>query len=140
MGKMNRDDFLKSVEHVTPRTHDLEQAIFDGKVSDDNREYSVDKVAFVGDDGVVRSIKTTSHKRCDFGHLEQSNVNFLSQCSKCGKVTYTTEGCGYTCVRCGYAFCRRHVSVYSDGQAYCSRCRWYKYLTILLDLLRKVVT
>ena|GEM_PF-3690675 len=140
MAKLSRDEFLKSVEHITPRTHDWEQAILDGKVSEDNREYSVDKVTCVGADGVVRSIKHISHKSCDFGHLQQSTVNFLSKCARCGKITCTSEGCGYTCARCGHAFCRRHVSVYSDGQAYCSRCQWYKHLMILLDLLRKVVT
>lgn len=139
MSKMSRDEFLKSVENIVPRTHDMEQAILDGKISDDNREYSVDKVTGMDPDGVLLSIKNVSRKTCDFGHLQDQKVRFLSKCEKCGKVTCVTEGCGFTCQRCGRALCRRHVSVYSDGQAYCSACRWYKHLMIFFGIVKKVV-
>lgn len=138
MSKTNRDKFLESVD-VSPRTHELEQAILDGKVSGDNKEYIVDKVSYVDENGVTWAIKNTSHKMCDFGHLQSQKVGLLSKCEKCGKVTCTTKGCGYTCQWCGHAFCRRHVSVYSDEQAYCSNCKWHKHLMILFEIIKKVV-
>ncbi len=138
MSKMSRDEFLRSVENVVPRTHEVEQTILDGKVSDDNREYTVDKISGLDPDGMMISIRNVSHKTCDFGHLLQPKAN-LSKCQRCGKVTCPTEGCSYTCQKCGRAFCRRHVSVYSDGQAYYSNCKWYKHLMMLLGIIRKVV-
>ena len=138
MSKMSRDEFLRSVENVIPRTHEVEQTILDGKISDDNREYSIDKVTGLDPDGRMISIRNVSHKICDFGHLLQPKGN-LSKCQQCGKVTCPAEGCSYTCQKCGRAFCRSHISVYSDGQAYCSNCKWYKHLMILLGIIRKVV-
>ena len=139
MSKMSRDKFLESVENNTPRTHQVEQAILDGKISRDGIKHIVDIVSSVDDDGVTRVIKNVSHKTCDFGHLQDQKTKFLSKCQHCGLVTCDTEFCGYTCQRCGRAFCRRHVSVYSDGQAYCSACKWYKHLMIAFDLVKKVV-
>ena len=139
MSKMNRDKFLQSVENNTPRTHQVEQAILDGKISKDDTEYVVDIVSCVDNDGVTRVIKNVSHKTCDFGHLQDQKINFLSKCERCGKVTCSTKGCGFTCQRCGRAFCRRHVSVYSDGEAYCSACKWYKHLMIFFGIIKKVV-
>lgn len=138
MSKMSRDEFLRSVENVVPRTHEVEQTILDGKVSDDNREYTVDKISGLDPDGMMISIRNVSHKTCDFGHLLQPKAS-LSKCQRCGKVTCPADGCSFTCQKCGRAFCRRHVSVYSDGQAYCSNCKWYKHLMILLGIIRKVV-
>jgi hypothetical protein len=69
MSNTSRDEFLKSVENIVPRTHDVEQAVLDGKISADNREYSVDKVTGMSPDGVLLSIKNNSRKTCDFGHL-----------------------------------------------------------------------
>ena len=139
MRRISRTKFLKSVEKMVPRTHETEQAILDGKISDENREYTVDKVTGMDPDGVMVTIKNVSHTTCDFGHLQDQKVRLLSKCEKCGKVTCVTEGCGFTCRRCGRAFCRRHVSVYSDGQAYCSACRWYKHLMIFFGIIKKVV-
>jgi hypothetical protein len=89
-------------------------------------------------DGMMISIKNVSHKTCDFGHLLQPKAS-LSKCQRCGKVTCPADGCSFTCQKCGRGFCRRHVSVYSDGQAYCSNCKWYKHLMILFGIIRKVV-
>ena len=139
MSKMSRDEFLKSVQNITPRTHEIEQAIIDGKVSDDNREYSVDKVSGIGPDGMMISIRNVSHKSCDFGHLQDQKTKFISKCQRCGKVTCSADGCSFTCQWCGRAFCRSHVSAYSDGQAYCSACRWYKHLMIFFGIVKKVV-
>ena len=139
MSKMSRDRFLQSVENLAPRTHETEQTILDGKVSDDGREYTVDKVTGMGPDGVMVTVRNVSHKTCDFGHFQDQKVRFLAKCEKCGKVTCATEGCGFTCRRCGRAFCRRHVSVYSDGQAYCSSCRWSKHLRILYGVVKEAV-
>lgn len=138
MSKMNRDEFLKSVD-TTPRTHEIEQSILDGEVGRDNREYVVDKVSYVTLDGVTWSIRNVSHKSCDFGHLQSKDVRFLGTCQRCGKVVCTTEGCGYTCHHCGKTYCRGDVSVFSDGQAYCSNCKWFKHLMIAFDLVKKVV-
>ena len=140
MSRMNRDEFLKSVD-TTPRTHEIEQSILDGEVGRDNRGYVVDKVSHVSPEGITWSIKNVSHKSCDLGHLQSQKVRFLGKCQKndCGKITCTTEGCGYTCRRCGKTYCRGHVSVFSDGQSYCSDCKWFKYLAIAFALIKKVV-
>ena len=147
MSKMSRDEFLRSVENVIPRTHEVEQTILDGKVSDDNREYTVDKITGLDPDGMMISVRNVSHKACDFGHLLQPKAS-LSKCQWCGKVICLaggsggsggSGGCSYNCQKCGRAFCRSHVSVYSDGQAYCSNCKWYKHLMMLLGIIRKVV-
>ena len=139
MRRMSRAKFLKPVENLTPRTHETEQTILDGKVSDDGREYTVDRVIGMGPDGVMVTVRNVSHKTCDFGHFQGQKVRFLAKCEKCGRVTCATEGCGFTRQRCGRAFCRRHVSVYSDGQAYCSSCRWSKHLRILYGVVKKAV-
>lgn len=139
MSKMSRKTFLDSIANMHPRTHKTEQRFLEGKVSQDNIEYSVDDVSYVDDDSATRSVRIISHRTCDFGHLQDQKVKLLALCERCGKITCSTEGCGFTCVRCGRAFCRHHVSVYSDGQAYCSDCRWFKRLMVAFNLAKKVV-
>jgi hypothetical protein len=142
MSKMSRDEFLRSVENVVPRTHEVEQSILDGKISDDNREYTLDKVTGLDPDGRMISIRNVSHKTCDFGHLLQPKTN-LSECQQCGKVTCpAVEGsykCSYSCIRCGAAICRKCASMRGSKEAYCPKCRWYKYVAILFEIIIKVV-
>jgi len=142
MSKTSGEDFLNSVENISPRTHEVEQAVLDGKISNDNREYRVDKVAHIDENGVTWSIRNVSHKTCDFGHLLQPKAN-LSKCQQCGKVTCpaveSSYKCSYSCIRCGAAICRKCASRRGSKEAYCPKCRWYKYLAVLFEIIRKVV-
>jgi len=138
MAKRKPDELDESLRAV-PRIHEIEQSTIDGKVSTDNKSYRVDTISRESDDGVTYTIKNTSSKTCDFGHLLSPKVGILSRCERCGKLTCTTEGCGYTCQRCGRAFCRKDITVYSDGQAYCSGCRWFKHVMIFWDMIKRIV-
>jgi hypothetical protein len=142
MSKMSGDDFLNSVENISPRTHEVEQIVLNGNISSDNREYRTDKVTHIDDNGVMWSIRNVSHKTCDFGHLLQPKTS-LSKCQQCGKVTCSAvEGsykCSYSCTRCASAICRKCASLRGSKEAYCPKCSWYKYLVVFFEIIKKVV-
>jgi len=139
MNERSRKEITELVEKSSGVRHELFLRLIEGKVSQDNVGTIEDVFNLVDENLTPRSIKLLSTRTCDFGHLLDQKVRLVNKCERCGLLTCSSKGCSYTCQRCGRAFCRRHVSVYSDGQAYCSNCKWHKRLMILFEIIKKVV-
>ena len=122
MSKITRQDLLDL----------LVMRVIEGKVSQDNAAFVQEQLNFVEPDLTVRSVDFVSSRTCDFGHLLDQQTRLVAVCERCGLHTCSAPGCGFTCTRCGIALCRRHASVYAEGEAYCTTCH-------LLALVRWLV-
>jgi len=120
-----RDELLELLAKCNPRTRKTVMRVVEGKASQDNAAFIQEQLSFIEQDAngmTVRSVDFISSRTCDFGHLQDQHTRLVAVCEICGTHTCSTAGCNYTCARCGRALCRRHASVYGDGEAYCPKC------------------
>lgn len=134
MSKIKRQDFLDLLSQCNPRTRKTTFRLIEGKADQDAAAFVQEKMDFIDMDGTVRSVDLISSRTCSFGHLQDQQTRLTSVCERCGAYTCSSPGCSFTCLRCGGAFCRRHIHIFSDGKAYCNKCRFFKWLRILFDL------
>ncbi|MGA2916583.1 MAG: hypothetical protein ABSE89_11215 [Sedimentisphaerales bacterium] len=131
MSEMSRKEILELLAKCNPRTRKTIIRAIEGKVSQDNAVFVQEQLSFVEPDMTVRSVDFISSRTCDFGHLQDQHVHLTAVCGICGSHICSTVGCNYTCSGCGRALCRCHATVYSNDEAYCSRC----HLLVLLRWL-----
>lgn len=122
MAENTRDELLELLKRCNPRTRKTVMRVIEGKVAQDKAAFIQEQLNFMEPDATVRSVDFISSRTCDFGHLQDQHTRLVAVCEICGVHTCSTAGCSYTCARCGRALCRRHASVYEDGEAYCSGC------------------
>ena len=125
MAEETRDELLELLAKCNPRTRKTVMRVLEGKASQDNAAFIQEQMSFIEQDAsgmTVRSVDFVSSRTCDFGHLQDQHTRLTATCEICGAHTCSTAGCSYTCARCSRALCRRHASVYSSDEAYCSKC------------------
>jgi len=139
MSEMTRKELLDLLAKCDPKTRKTSMRVIEGKVGENRATYIQETVDFVDSDMTVRSVDFISSRTCSFGHLQDQKIRLVSVCEECHSYTCSAEGCSFTCVRCGQALCRHCASLRSNKDAYCPKCRWYKYLMIGFDIIKKVV-
>jgi hypothetical protein len=122
-----------------PRTRKTVMRVIEGKADQDDAAFIQEQLSFIEPDMTVRQVDFISSRTCSFGHLQDQQTRLVAVCEMCGVYTCSTPGCSFTCIRCGRALCRKHAHVYADGEAYCSGCRFMKWLRIFFDVGRKAV-
>jgi len=141
MSRMSREDFLDELGRSNPRTRRTTVRRIEGRASQDGAPYVQEELNFVDPDLTVRSVNYIGTRTCDFGHLLDQQTRLVAVCERCGAYTCSAPGsapgstpvCSFTCLRCGAALCRRHVRVYEQNEAYCSRCMplvWLRWLIV----------
>jgi hypothetical protein len=123
MAERTRGDFLNLLRRSNPRTRKTVMRVIEGKADQDGAAFVQEQLNFIDPEMTVRSVDFISSRTCSFGHLQDQQTRLTGVCERCGAVTCSTPGCSQSCQRCGRAYCRAHISVYSNGEAYCARCR-----------------
>jgi hypothetical protein len=140
---MTRKELLDLLAKSEPKTRNTSMRVIEGKVDQDGAAYIHEKVDFVDSDLTVRSVDFTSSRTCSFGHLQDQKVRLLSVCEVCAAYTcsWAEDGsrCSFTCVRCGRAICKNHTFLHAKKDAYCPQCKWYGYLMVALNVLKRIV-
>ncbi len=139
MEGLTRKELLELLNSSGPRTRKTVVRTVEGKVSQDGVSFVKESLGFMQPDGTVRSIELIGTFTCGCGHLTDQQTRLLSVCTKCGNYTCSSSSpqCSFTCQGCGKSFCRQHISVYADGECYCSKCRWRKWLRCFFDLKKR---
>jgi hypothetical protein len=136
---MTRKELLDLLAKSDPKTRKTSMRVFEGKVDQDHAAFIHENLNFVDSDLAVRTIDFTSSRTCSFGHMQDQKVRLVSVCEECHLYTCSAEGCSFTCVRCGKALCRNCTFLHKNKDAYCPTCKWYGYLMIVLDILKRIV-
>jgi len=137
-GVVTRKELLARVRRCSPRARKTVLRVIEGKVSQDGAAFIKETFDLLEPDGTARSIDFFSARTCDCGHL-LGETKLVAVCEACGRYTCSAPGCSFTCMACGGAFCRRDVSVYADGEAYCWKCRPKKWAKSVFELTKKGV-
>ena len=152
MDEMSRKDFLDKLQKLDgPKSRNTTIRSVEGKAADGDASQVVDQYAFVDEDMTVRKVNIVATRTCSFGHLLQE-ARLVARCEVCGRYTCSWKSstnndssfskgsqCHQICCRCKKSLCNLCVSVFSDGQAYCQKCKWHKHLSIFFDIVKKVV-
>lgn len=107
------------------------------KASESGQAYIQDEFKYEGPNESMDSLQVSRSFTCDFGHYIDQKIRLVARCEVCGHLTCDTPDCSMSCINCGQALCRKHASVYADGDVYCHRCRPIKWLRIFFGLRRK---
>ena len=135
---LTRRELLAYLRRCSPRTRSTVIRAVEGRVSSDGVAFIKEHMEFVEPDMVTtRTVDFVSARTCEFGHLLDEKNRLVSTSSCCGAMTCSVEGCSLNCIRCGASLCRRHASVYADGEVYCASCKSYKWLKVGLRVTGK---
>jgi hypothetical protein len=119
---MNRQDILSEAAQSAGRTRKTTARLVEGKAGTDAPMFENEEISFRGPDMTMRSVKLIISRTCSAGHLTDDRVHMVGVCEVCLSYTCSTEGCSFTCHRCGRALCARHAHVLANGEACCARC------------------
>ncbi len=134
---LNRKELLAFLKRCNPRTRSTVIRAIEGRVSTDGVAFIKEHVEAMEPDNTIHTIDFVSARECDFGHLLDEKNRLVSRASCCGALTCAEEGCSLNCVRCGASLCRRHASIYADGEVYCASCKSHKWLQVGLRVTGK---
>ena len=139
MSEMTRKELLDLLAKCEPKTRKTSMRVIEGKAGPGRAAYIQEKADFVDADSTVRSVDFISSRTCSFGHLQDQKTCLVSVCEECHLYTCSAQGCSFTCVRCGRAICRNCTFLHAEKDAYCPTCKWYGYLMIALNMLKRIV-
>lgn len=122
MSRINLQDILNEAAQSAGRTRKTTARVVDGVAGPDAPMFENEELSFRDPDMTMRSVKLLINRTCSSGHLTDDHVRMVGVCEVCGAYTCSTEGCSFTCRRCGRALCARHAHVLGDGDAVCGRC------------------
>jgi len=138
MSEMTRKELLDLLAKSEPKTRNTSMRVIEGKVDQDGAAFIRENVSFVDTDLTVRSVDFTSSRTCSFGHLQDQKTCLVSVCEECHLYTCSAPGCSFTCIRCGRAICRDCTFLHAKKDAYCPKCKWYAYIVITLNILKRI--
>jgi len=123
MSRMTPEELLDLFARSNPRTRKTTTRVVEGKVSEDGTIYVQEELNFVDPSLTVRSVNLVGSRFCDSDHVLDQTTRLVARCRMCNSLTCSAPGCSHTCSRCNAPVCARHVHLYGEGEAYCSRCR-----------------
>ncbi len=124
MPEMTREELLEFLKTCNPRARNTFIQMVEGKVSEkDSTAFVREKLSFLEPDLTPRELTFVSNRLCNCGAIVGDNNKLVARAECCG--VFTCEMCNNRCIRCGNNVCKAHSIVSSDGEVYCSRCKWF---------------
>jgi hypothetical protein len=134
MDEKTREELLELLKQCNPRQRSTIIQVIEGRASEDNVGYIKEELAFLEPDMTTRRVTFMSARQCDCGKVVSAKNPLTGVCQHPGCKKFTCSECSRICVRCNRTCCSDHSSIYPDGEVYCRRCRFLKWLKIFFDI------